>query len=537
MSVRPDFVTREAQRFSLNDYVTNTQPAPQRQLTFDLSKSEIVKAKLAAQPPPTAQPLPHLSFALPNMRSTEYTSSAPSRGFALTNMRSAQYTSSSPSRGAESKVLPAGFVSGGGGSAETIRLTALLEEANMKYNKLAAKLASTETSLVRGNQALTTERLAAKAKSAQLVAELRVARDTEAKLRQELLCSPATAAAQAETSKFKLLAEGAVQLETEHAASVEKIAHLHTELQKSNDELVAAKMSMDAVKIEHDRTCAELGKLQAGKVTERADNQVLDETVAAIATLHDEERNKMQSEIDRVATANAVMEKQISDLTAANEETNLALARTKEEAATKSRGLEEAATESQHQLKELGQSFEKRCAEATKVANAKLAASNQRFEAMSATLPAEAQQELNRYAELLAQAKLLAAKASESTDASIVAAVAERHARQAFDKLSFGTASSQVFYTRDRSTTRPPCRKPNIVLRPIPRVGISATGTVAMSTDASDIDVTLTAAKQIAAMPKMALEDRVRRAVSSVKVDLVAALHSSQQSYNTAVGA
>lgn len=574
MSVKPDNVTKQAKQFSLNDYMGAVKrQAPAQQLTFEWNTAQAVEAKSASACPiklPQSTELPQLSFSLPNMRPNNQ--KVPITDFV---------------RPDEKRLLSAGLVSGGGGDkAETVRLAALLEDAKIKYSKLAAKLASVESSVVKGNKALTTERLAARAKEAQLIEEIRVGRETEAKLRRELLCSPATTAAQAEASRFKLAAEGAVKLEAEHALSTKTIEQLHSQLKEKEYELSSTRSSLQAVTLDHERVCSQLGQLQAEQVgvfkSEAAAVDVVDVSV------HEQERALMQARIDELEACNAAINKQIADVAAANDDKNPAVCDDRQLESTTQQHLErqtlleqkradlqleldttmkdnvalqkriselvktneemdlavsqgkELASTTQTNLEEA----EQRVATVQKEAEARVDAANQRFEALYATLPSAAQEELNLYSQLLARAKMLAAKSTESADASVVAAVAEQEARDAFEKLSCGTATRHTrYFTRARSTRRMSCGKPNISLKPQTRVGLSATSmsgtsdtmltanTTGTDTDALELNGGINIEEQIAAMPKVDMKDRVQRAVSTIKVDLVTALHMCQDFY------
>jgi hypothetical protein len=176
------------------------------------------------------------------------------------------------------------------------------------------------------------------------------------------------------------------------------------------------------------------------------------------------------------------------------------------------------------------------------MAEEKVLASNQRFEALSATLPDKAQRALDKYSGLLSRTKMLNARVGDSPGKAVAAAATERQAREVFETLCFGVAPEHQYFTRERAEPRPVFKKPDIALPTARMVCSSATSTdmirLEMVTCANtyQLDSTLDAFNTIAAMPKVNLDDRINRAVTSIKVDLVAALNSCKHSYSVANG-
>ena len=121
--------------------------------------------------------------------------------------------------------LRPGFLTGGGGdSAEVLRLNALVEDLSAKQRQLSEKLALAEQSVARGNAALTSERAMSNARITALSAEVKSAQQRELAVRTELANVPRMEALDKE--KFKLQAEGAVELQARHEELTEKAAVL-----------------------------------------------------------------------------------------------------------------------------------------------------------------------------------------------------------------------------------------------------------------------------------------------------------------------
>ena len=121
--------------------------------------------------------------------------------------------------------LRPGFLTGGSGdSAEVLRLNALVEDLSTKQRQMSEKLALAEQSVARGNAALTSERAMSNARITALSAEVKSAQQREIAVRTELANVPRMEALNKE--KFKLQAEGAVELQARHEELTEKAAVL-----------------------------------------------------------------------------------------------------------------------------------------------------------------------------------------------------------------------------------------------------------------------------------------------------------------------
>mgnify|MGYP005740624687 CR=1 FL=1 len=583
MSVKPEKLSREAQKFSLQDYVTHEtiqEPAQvQSGFVFDLASN--LEPKKVTRPDKDTS---NITFRLPNMQHVNHVSHIPRRD--------------------EDRLVPAGLISGGGSNTESIRLKALLEEERLKHAKLSKKLAVAEQNVVKANSAFQSEQAAAKGKVNQLLAELKASRNSEACLKRELVNSSATAATQAEETRFRLVAEKTVAVED-----------IQRRLDAKDTELTSTKQLLDNLNLEYTRVCADIESLRAEHAKENTRDPVIEETVAEIAAAHDKEHEIMQAEIDKVTSEKVMLQQTVVDLTNANEDTNALLSsekvssksmQSKLDEATSAKSVleqrivdltkandeartllssekvssqsmqskldeatstnsvlkqrvvdlakakeevdvllssEKASFESvQSKLEDLEQNLEERVAKITEMAEEKVLASNQRFEALSATLPDKAQQALDKYSGLLSRAKMLNARVEDSPGNAVAAAATERQAREVFETLCFGVAPEQRYFTRERAEPRPVFKKPDITLPTTRMACSSATSTdmirLEMVTCANtyQLDSTLDAFNTIAAMPKVNLDDRINRAVTSIKVDLAAALNSCKHSYSVANG-
>lgn len=552
MSVPAARVRTEAQKFSLVDYVGNRSDAvcmsagdewKTRPLTFCVSSATRTTAT------------PQLKFTLPDLRPPEPKETTFVGSLAFPH----QHNSTIPAR------------NGVAHHSEIMRVTGLLEEAKIKHAKLTHKLVMTENSVVLANNSIKTERAAYEAKVAQLVGDAKAARNTETRLRSDLAKAPSVAAAKAEAAHFKLLA-----VEAEQQATKENMLALKAELQAREEELAECSATLSERNAEHERVCAEMSKLQtvgeqheesvlALKATlqtraeelhksdamlsgltvehqrvcselvnmqeaweqERRDNPALEETVSRIAAIHESEMKEAADKMEAESNERACLKKRVCALTEANAESSGLLAKEIEDKQKALLALESAVLDREHAV-----------AQVKLDAAADVAASNQRFDAMKATLPETAQERLDKYSELLARAKLLTARAGESQDAAVVAAVAQRKVRNEFQAISEGTKASGSMCTRSRHTARAATQPAAISVPRTRRVltpattGIHSAFRDALSTStAQATDMPTIDAEQIAAMPRQRVEDRVKRAVSTVKADLISALNARKNAY------
>ena len=279
MSVRPREAAEEASKFSLRSVFAAEPPRPavvqqQQQPQHPLQPKVQQAVAPVAPPTPTAQPQ-GLTFAICNLPTAQ---PPPSMGnglkFTLPAMRSAADAAPVVHRqlaGQQPKTLPAGFITGGsarGDDPEIMRLKAIVDDLQEKLKRSTDKLAKTEQSVARGNQALLSERNLSHAKIVALAAEVKNGQVREAALRAEIAAAPK--APDIETSNFKMKAEGAVQLSSKYEEAVGKNAELeavvadlrnehealtikHIELQTA---LEAAKTGLEMAKEAHAKELA-----------------------------------------------------------------------------------------------------------------------------------------------------------------------------------------------------------------------------------------------------------------------------------------
>lgn len=433
MSIRPEKVQQRASSFSLTDYVgqttathaavtrpmfnlsgisqTQSSPAPAvpvaGKLSFNLGAASRLPAQAAAIHQ-QAPPLPNLTFAL-------------------------------------NKTDPvAGLASGRGDPGhEVMRLAGLLEDQKNKLNTSTQRLAATEASVARANQALTSERTAAAARVAQLSAELRLVRDTEQKLRQELAASPAAADLERQRVAFKIQAEGAVRMEEEHTELQTAYDALQTSAAADTAALSKLRDDHAALVADHESTCALLGKAQADLQSATAFS------TSAEASGVDEAKEragaflamKMAAD-ERVAAAvaaaveEAALEKAAA--IAAEHQTHVAAVEAlAAEHASKQSMLEEMLVRAQHDASEATAELD---AMRTEVESLRL-----KVASTEVPLPPAAKAKLNLYSEARARLVLLEneAAATNKTTTSCRLAAARREVNNIFEEMSTGIPSKQ----------------------------------------------------------------------------------------------
>lgn len=133
------------------------------------------------------------------------------------------------SRPDANRMLRAGYIAGGGGnSPEVMRLNTIVEDLERKMKKAADKLVSAETSIARGNQALQSERAQAQARILALKSEVAAAQQREQMARTEMASIPR--ASEFDEQKFKIQAEGALEVQAKLDSETAKLSAVETEL-------------------------------------------------------------------------------------------------------------------------------------------------------------------------------------------------------------------------------------------------------------------------------------------------------------------
>jgi hypothetical protein len=471
----------EARRFSLNDYMGSTavtqqqaypvpraneqtsapgfavqQHYPQHQqqtmqrpsatpvapskLTFSLNAKHILQTQSqpAAVLPMANQPsatLPSLTFNLPRISRTQVAADAiPGVDTRLAVDRAANHTNQMQAQ-----------------NEDVMRLSAQLEESREKLNRMHAKLQATEQSVARANQALVSERTSAQARMTQLVAELRVSRDAETKLKQELANSPKRIELERTTEAFKLQAEGALKLEEEHATLRQFSADLEAKMEETQQTLRELTVQHESLVAEHESTCKALGLAQEAVEQGNTDECCKD------ATGDDADSNRpsleeQQLKIDAaVASVRAETNKTIDDL-------NVKLA----EAIADSDASKDAAVTMAAEREKIGAS-KSYCEELlTQSAQSLQAVADERDEAqnllrttqdaLTAELPNEAMVSLKDYTDAAIEAhRLAAAQPTVHTAASKSELVhAEQRASKLFETLATGVQSAMVNVSSDQ---------------------------------------------------------------------------------------
>ena len=164
--------------------------------------------------------------------------------------------------------IPAGCVHGGPDSAgEVMRLTALLDDARTKLERTNTKLAASETSVCRANNALVSERATANARMTVVTNENTMLKDTEFKLRTALKNNPlGTEAVHADT--FRTQAEGAMQTATRNEDLCTALDKKEKGLVKATEELQTLSLAHAALQASYNQIASDLGTAVANHEAE-----------------------------------------------------------------------------------------------------------------------------------------------------------------------------------------------------------------------------------------------------------------------------
>lgn len=506
MSVRVEHVTADARAFSLTDYISPHAANTDRKatnMTFDLS---------GALATPTSE----------GRKPTQIT-------FKLESLKTKPAQKPPEPLQAPSHKLSAGLLSGGGGdSAELVRLRALLEEGRLNQKKLEKKLDQAEQNVLRANKAIEAERKAHHARVAQVTSELNASRNLEAKARAEMENSPALVAARAQAQSFKMQAEGAVLLEAEFSETREALASVQAERDAVSGELETLRGENDGLSKEVERLTQLLSKARSdGDLTEGA----VDAVSAELAALHQKEVDDLSAAIETEKQHRAVAEAIIPEIQAqlgASEEarahaesratdTEAKFEEARESAATSEARASEAlqkATAAEAVAAQLATKAQE--AEARAVAAEEAAA--ERIESFKKQLPTSSQESLDSYA-----AKVALAKSTRGRDRHFAA----QEAAESLHELTTGRAVSKVYHTSNRVAPR---RSTGLALT-LPD-GLPRTATLAGNHP--QLHTGEQSPTSVLELPKASQEDRVARAVASIRTDLVQALKERKSQYASA---
>lgn len=215
MSVRPQEAAETASRFSLRSVFAGS------------FEDTLESPKLHATPAPAAPPMQvpalniaanpnsNLKFTLPQMRSTA------ALGGAAVGEKPGRH-------------INAGFLSGGVAQAsqETLRLNGMIADLHSKLDASAARYTEAQTAVDRANKRLHNDRSSFNARIATLSNELRAAQQRETAARAELAAAPRQSALDME--RFKLQAEGAVELQAKYEEAVAHAQELEDLVAETN---------------------------------------------------------------------------------------------------------------------------------------------------------------------------------------------------------------------------------------------------------------------------------------------------------------
>ena len=305
MSSRPVEAVQEASKFSLRSVFASAPAEKPSSPTHPVPSAAAVEGPmfplhLPATAAPTLQPVAPataagLKFTLPTMAA-----------------RAAPVAA----RPDANRMLKAGYIAGGGGnSPEVMRLNTIVEDLERKIKKAAEKLVSAETSIARGNQALQSERAQAQARILALKAEVAAAQQREQLVRTEMASIPR--ASEFDEQKFKIQAEGALEVQAKLDSETAKLAALETEL--ADLKAAHALLREEHGKLETAHAIAtdalELAQKSASQTAIEEIQRHKDEAQTAVAALEEAQRNteeavkvvvsKAMSDKDAMATAHA----------------------------------------------------------------------------------------------------------------------------------------------------------------------------------------------------------------------------------------
>jgi len=266
MSVRPQEAAESASRFSL------------RQVFSSVDASPASVARAAPPPPPLAPPTaatfappPAATIAAGALLPAAATNAAANSGlkFTLPQMRGGQTTSVLAAGNHGARNLQAGFLSGGTPhtTQETLRLNGIIADLHAKLAASQERLATAERAVARGSKAISNERTNYTARINALSTELRMAQERETAIRAELATVPRQAAFDVE--RFKIQAEGAVQLQTRYDDAVlhsEELEKLVAETNGAYDALKARHAALEETLVAA-QLAAEAAEAKAGVST------------------------------------------------------------------------------------------------------------------------------------------------------------------------------------------------------------------------------------------------------------------------------
>lgn len=264
MSVRPQEAAESASRFSLRQVFSSV----------DASPASVARAAPPPPAPPTAAtfaPPPAATIAAGALLPAAATNAAANSGlkFTLPQMRGGQTTSVLAAGHHGARNLQAGFLSGGTPhtTQETLRLNGIIADLHAKLAASQERLATAERAVARGSKAISNERTNYTARINALSTELRMAQERETAIRAELATVPRQAAFDVE--RFKIQAEGAVQLQTRYDDAVlrsEELEKLVAETNGAYDALKARHAALEETLVAA-QLAAEAAEAKAGVST------------------------------------------------------------------------------------------------------------------------------------------------------------------------------------------------------------------------------------------------------------------------------
>lgn len=414
----------------------SSQPATCSRLTFSINPQQLQPQAQQQVVAATNSTMPSLTFNLPKI-SRASTAVAGAIPGGETHIRVDAMTHQRPEA-----------------AEDVMRLSAQLEESREKLNRMQSKLQATEQSVARANQALVSERTAASARMNQLVAELRVSREAETKLKQELANSPKRIELERTTEAFKLQAEGALRLEEEHSKLKRVKDDLDAKMQQTQEALHELTVQHESLVAEHESTCKALGVAQ-GAAEQAKTDECCDGTTEDAASAGRPSLEEQKLEIDAaVSQARAETSRTIEDLN-----NQLLAAKADTEAANQTASSmtteRDKMSASKNYCEELLAQSAKSLQEAVNERDQAQVLLKTTQDAMTAELPDAAMASLKDYTDAAIEAhRLGAAQPAMHTASSKSELVhAEQRASRLFEALATGVQTPMFTVTSDRDTS------------------------------------------------------------------------------------
>jgi len=180
------------------------------------------------------------------------------------------------------RVLSSGYINGGttqtDASAEVMRLTCLVDSMNGKIAMQSERLQRTEASLIKANQAMTSERAIHNGRMLKMKSDVKELKTSEAMIRDKL--SYHTESKAKETASFEYAVSVSEKIDEKMQAYEARIAELTSQLSELHSANLNSKQVSDVSKAERDDICTRLA-------SEKERSRELDKMLLVVAEERD----------------------------------------------------------------------------------------------------------------------------------------------------------------------------------------------------------------------------------------------------------